>query len=79
VKDPEVLKWAATNDRILLTHDRTTMTKHAYERVERGEPVVGVFVFKDRVPVGEAVEEILLINECSEQVEWRDRVVFFPQ
>ncbi len=31
--DPTVLEWAAKENRVLLTHDVTTITKHAYERV----------------------------------------------
>ncbi len=29
--DPTVLEWAANEDRILLTHDVTTITKYAYD------------------------------------------------
>ena len=29
-RDPEVLEWAASENRVLLTHDATSMTKHAY-------------------------------------------------
>ena len=35
--DPTVLEWAAREDRIVLTHDVSTMTRHAYERVQAGE------------------------------------------
>lgn len=31
--DPTLLEWAAQESRILLTHDVTTMTRYAYERV----------------------------------------------
>ena len=41
--DPAVLEWAATEGRVLLTHDVTTMTKHAYERARAGKPMAGVF------------------------------------
>jgi len=37
--DPEVLAWAAAEARVLLTHDVTTMTRHALDRVARGERV----------------------------------------
>jgi predicted nuclease of predicted toxin-antitoxin system len=36
-EDPEILAWAAENDRIVLTHDQATMGNHAYERVAAGE------------------------------------------
>ena len=38
----------------------------------------GVFVLSDRLPIGQAIEEILLIDECSEQAEWSGRVVYLP-
>ncbi len=31
VDDPEILAWAARNERILLTHDRATMPNFAYD------------------------------------------------
>ena len=43
VDDPTVLEWAAQEGRILLTHDVTTMTRYAYERIETGQPMPGVF------------------------------------
>lgn len=30
IDDPIILDWAATNDRIVLTHDRSTMPDFAY-------------------------------------------------
>jgi predicted nuclease of predicted toxin-antitoxin system len=35
--DPVVLAWAAQNDRIVVTHDRATLPRFAYERVVAGE------------------------------------------
>jgi predicted nuclease of predicted toxin-antitoxin system len=77
-EDPDVLAWAAENNRILLTHDRATMSDHAYERVARGDPMAGVFILNDRLPVGRAIEEILLLVECTEQAEWIGRSVHVP-
>ncbi|HEV3137853.1 MAG TPA: DUF5615 family PIN-like protein [Pirellulales bacterium] len=76
--DPDVLAWAAENGRIVLTHDRATMSDYAYERVAAGENMAGVFILNDRFPVGSAIEEILLTNECTEQAEWSGRVVHLP-
>jgi hypothetical protein len=76
--DPEVLAWAAENDRIVLTHDRATMASYAYERVTAGSAMPGVFLLNDRLPIGEAIQEILLMDECSEQGEWAGRVVYVP-
>ena len=32
--DPTLVAWAAQQGRIILTHDVTTMTRYAYERVQ---------------------------------------------
>jgi hypothetical protein len=77
--DPSVLAWAAENNRILLTHDRATMPNAAYERVAADKQMPGVLILNDRFPVGQAVqEELLLIVECSKQDEWSGLVVYLP-
>jgi len=40
--DPTILAWAATELRVLVTHDVATLVGYAYERVTRGEPMPGV-------------------------------------
>jgi predicted nuclease of predicted toxin-antitoxin system len=76
--DPDVLAWAAEKNRILLTHDRATMSDYANERVAAGEEMAGVFILNDRLPVGQAIEEILLMAACTEQIEWSGRAVHVP-
>jgi len=76
--DGGILAWAAENGRILLTHDRATLPVHAYDRVVAGERMPGVFVVHNRFPVRHAIQEILLLVECSEQEEWTNRVVYLP-
>ena len=76
--DPAVLAWAAENNRILLTHDRATMPDFAYARVVAGQPMAGVFVLNDRLPVRQAIDELLLVDAGSEQVEWVGRVLYLP-
>jgi len=76
--DSAVLAWAAANDRIVLTHDRATMPDFAFARITNGQTMPGVFLLNDRIPVGQAIEEVLLLDECSEQAEWEGRVVHIP-
>ncbi|QUW04760.1 DUF5615 family PIN-like protein [Chloracidobacterium validum] len=76
--DPDILVWAAENNRIVLTHDRATMSDYAYERVAAGKGMAGVFILNDRFPVGRAIEEILLLAACTEQAEWSNRAVHVP-
>ena len=76
--DPTVLEWAAQEGRVLLTHDVTTITRYAYERVQAGKTMPGVFEVSRRVPIGVAIEDILLIAECSLEGEWEGQVRYLP-
>lgn len=77
-EDPDILAWAAAQDRILLTHDRATMSDWAYERVAAAQEMTGVFILSDRLPVGEAIREIFLVIACTAPAEWRGRAVCLP-
>ena len=76
--DPVVLAWAAENDRIVMTHDRATLSDFAYARVVAGEVMPGVFVVNDRLPVGRAIEELVLVATCSDASDWVGRVLYLP-
>lgn len=76
--DPEVLEWAAREGRPLLTHDLATMTEFAYERVQQGLPMLGVFGISQGLPIGPVIEEILLIAECSFEGEWEGQIRYLP-
>jgi predicted nuclease of predicted toxin-antitoxin system len=76
--DPEILAWAAENNRVLLTHDQATMPDFAYARIAAGQPMPGVFVLSDRLSISQCIEELLLIDTCSEQAEWTDLVLHLP-
>jgi hypothetical protein len=76
--DPTVLAWTAQAQRVLLTHDVETITHYAYERVRAGQPMPGVFEVSRTIPLGQAIEDILLIAECSLEGEWEGQVRYLP-
>ena len=76
--DPEVLIWAAENNRILLTQDRATMPDFAYERILAGQKMPGIFVINDSTPIRNTIDELLLLDECSQQEEWLGLVLYLP-
>ena len=78
VDDPTILAWAANNERIILTHDRATMPNFAYERLVKGESMTGLFVVNDRISIRQAIDELLLITDCTEQAEWKGIVLYLP-
>jgi hypothetical protein len=78
IEDPAILAWAADNQRIVITHDRATMPDFAYERLVRGEIMSGMFVVNDRMPIRQAIDELLLLIDCTEQPEWKETVLYIP-
>lgn len=76
--DPRVLDWAAAEERVLLTHDERTMPGFAYERVAEGKPLPGVIVVPNQMPIGVAIEELLLVIQVGAPEDFRDRVVRLP-
>jgi hypothetical protein len=76
--DAEVLEWAAREGRVLLTHDVTTMKQSVEERVAAGLSVAGVFEVGQQIPIAQAIEDILLIAECSLEGEWEGQIRFIP-
>jgi hypothetical protein len=76
--DTLLLEWAAQEGRILLTHDVSTMKTHAYARVSKGLPLPGVFAVSQSLPVGAAIDAILLLTECSLEGEWEGQVLHLP-
>jgi predicted nuclease of predicted toxin-antitoxin system len=76
--DPDVLAWAASEGRVLLTHDVQTVTRFAYERVERGEPMPGVIEIPSRATVTEILDDLVLVVTCSEAADCNDQVVYLP-
>ena len=77
-EDPDILEWAAARDRIVLTHDSATMPDFAYTRIVAEEVMPGLFVINDRMSVQRAIQEIVLMDECSEQSEWSNLVTYLP-
>lgn len=76
--DPTILDWAAQEKRVLFTHDVATITKYAYERIQAGLAMPGVFEVSRSVPIRQAIEDILLLAECSLEGEWEGQVRYLP-
>ncbi len=75
--DPEVLAWAAAENRILVSNDRNTMVGFAYQRVTAGEPMSGVIATTNEQSIGSTIDDILLVAQCMSETEIRDQIVVF--
>src|SRR5579884_431737 len=77
--DSEVLAIAADQNRILVTHDRQSMPIHFGEFLATGRSSPGVFLVSQYVPIGEVIDELVLVWAASDAQEWTDRIVNIPQ
>ena len=75
--DPQVLAWAAAENRVLITNDRNTMVGFAYQRLAAGEPVAGLIATTNEQSIGSAIDDILIIAEYMPAEEIREQVVVF--
>lgn len=76
--DRTVLDWAAREGRVVVSHDVNTMIRYAYERTGAGVSMPGRFVIGQDVPRRVAIDEILMLAECSEEGEWEGQVLHLP-
>ncbi|MDX6444261.1 MAG: hypothetical protein QOH71_1335 [Blastocatellia bacterium] len=77
LSDLEVLALAASEDRILVTHDRRTMPRHFADFVSNHRSS-GVVIVAQKVGINVAIEELLLVWAASDAEEWVNLIVDLP-
>jgi predicted nuclease of predicted toxin-antitoxin system len=76
--DASVLEWAANEERLGVTHDTATMTRHAYDRVVAGKKMPGVVEVAVGAQLAVVLDDLLLLATASEDGEWEGQVLYIP-
>jgi hypothetical protein len=76
--DPALLRWAADQARVTLTHDVRTLAGFAYDYVLQGLSMSGVIEVAASLPTALVIDDLLLIAEASSQEEWAGQVIYLP-
>jgi Domain of unknown function (DUF5615) len=76
--DAEVLARAAAEDRVVLTHDVSTLIATAFARIMAGMAMSGVIAVAQSTPIGTAIEDLVLVAECATPEDVRNRVLYLP-
>ena len=76
--DREILDLAFREQRLLLTHDVSTMTKYSFERIRAGNQIYGIIEVPQSLAIGTAIEDILTIAACSSADEFIDQILYLP-
>jgi hypothetical protein len=79
VPDSGVLAFATDQNRILVTSDLRTMPRHFGDFLEANGQCAGVFLVKQRAPLADVIEALVLVWAASDADEWKNRVVEIPQ
>ena len=77
LSDPEVLALAASEGRILVSHDRKTMPR-AFSEFVMATQSPGVFIISQKLDHLAAIEALLLVWAVSETEEWANRICALP-
>lgn len=76
--DARILEYAATVQRIVLSHDVNTMSAAAAQRIAAGLETYGLLLVPQACPVATIIEDLLLVWAASEADEWQEQVRFLP-
>ncbi len=76
-RDPEVLAFAAEHDRVLVSHDVNTMPRH-FREFTRARTSPGLILIPQRLGIGTAIEELLLVWECNDAKDFSNQVLYLP-
>ena len=77
VPDPEVLRRAADEGRLLLTADRATMPTHFAEFIATADSP-GVLIVPPHLSVRTAAQAIIHLWTEQEAAEWINRIAYLP-
>jgi len=72
------LKWAATESRIVVTHDADTLLKFAYERIVGGQMMPGIIAVPQNLTIGQAIDDLTTVIECSDASDLENAVLHLP-
>jgi Domain of unknown function (DUF5615) len=76
--DGLVLAWATTKGRVVLTHELSTMIPALHQHLQNTSRCAPIVLVPDSLPIGEVIEEILLLNECAIDADWAAGVIYLP-
>lgn len=78
VSDQHLLEFCEAEERLLVTADRATMLTWVRRHRDAGRHTWGVLLVSPNASVGQALDDLTLIYEASEDSEWIDIVLYLP-
>jgi hypothetical protein len=76
--DPAILAWCEEHNFVLVTNNRKSMPRHLADHLALDRHVPGILVINPALPIGELLDELVLIAGASEENEYRDLILYLP-
>ena len=78
--DPDILQWAADNQRVVISRDKRTMQNFAYQRIAAGLPMPGLIILNRRISIGPAIRGIIeFATDRRDELDGQVAFVHAPQ
>jgi len=74
--DPAILEYAANQNRVIVTHDRNTMTSHAQDRMNQGLHMTGLIVLEQFMNIGKAIQEVGTLAQAGDPGDLDGQILF---
>lgn len=79
MEDPDVLDWCEREDRVLLTHDVSTMIGFVGEHLARGQARPWVILVPKRIAVGRAVARLERVVLRADSTDFQYPIMYLPE
>ena len=76
--DDAVLAFAAIDRRVVLSHDLKTMSATAALRIKRREPMTGLLLARQHLPIATVIDSVLKAWLDADAEDWVDRIKYAP-
>jgi hypothetical protein len=77
-RDPDILRWAERQGRILVTLDYHTMPAFLLDHLNAGGQLPGMFLIRRWSRVGDIIAWLALAAQSGDDDQWRDQVLYIP-
>jgi hypothetical protein len=76
--DPDLLRWAQREDRVLVSLDRNTLPVHLAAHLASGSTSPGILLIRDTRPWEDVFDFLIVAGAIASPEEFADRCSYFP-
>jgi hypothetical protein len=77
-KDPDLLMWCESYERVLVTEDRNSMPGHIVQHLAAGHHTAGALILRDGWTIRDVVEMLVLYDQTHDPADMVDLIAYIP-